>query len=222
MSQAGAGERWRPPRGRHRLPQEVVVASQRRRLLDAAVQVGAGKGVAEMTIGDLTAAAGVSRTTFYELFDDKHACYLAAHDDAVEALLRTVGEAYEARQRWPERVCAGLAALLDGLAADPAMAKLTMVDVGTAGPAGQRRHRALVRRLAPLFEEGRDFATGSRALPANTSRMAIGSVSGMIGDEVLAGNASELRELLSDLLFATLVAYIGPDAAAAEVDRLGR
>lgn len=222
MSQAGAGERWRPPRGRHRLPPEVIADSQRRRLLEAAVQVAAEKGVAEMTIAEMTTHAGVSRTTFYELFDDKIGCYLAAHDDAVERLLRAVVDAYESERRWPERVAAGLAALLDGLAADPALAKLAMVDVGTAGPAAQRRHRAIVQRMAPLFEEGRDFAPGGRSLPANTSRMAIGSVSGMIADEVLAGNATGLRELLSDLLFATLVAYIGPDAAATEVDRIGR
>jgi AcrR family transcriptional regulator len=213
---------WRPPRGRHRLPPEVVARSQRERLLEAAVRVAAAKGYAATTVGNLTKEAGVSRTTFYELFDDKEACFLAAYDNAVDVLVRQVTAAYESEQRWPERARAGLTALLDALAAEPDLARLALVDIGAAGPAAQRRFRVAVQRLTPLFEEGRDFAPGGRALPANTSRMAIGGVTGLIADELIAGRAQQLPSLLSDALFATLVPYIGPEAAAREVHELTR
>jgi AcrR family transcriptional regulator len=222
VAQAGVGDRWRPPRGRHRLPPEVVARSQRERLLEAAVRAVAAKGYAAVTIGDLTKDAGVSRTTFYELFEDKEGCFLAAYDGAVETLVRRVTRAYEAEGEWPERAAAGLAALLEALAEEPALARLALVDIGSAGPAAQRRYRAAIQRLTPLFEEGRDYAPGGRALPANTSRMAIGGVTGLIADELLAGRAERLSGLLSDALFATLMPYIGPDAAAREVDRLTR
>jgi len=216
------GDRWRPPRGRHRLPREVVARSQRDRLLEAAIRVVVEKGYAAMTIGDMTGAAGVSRTTFYELFDDKEDCFLAAYDNAVDALVRRVAAAYEAGGAWPERAAAGLAALLDALAEEPALARLALVDIGAAGPAAQRRYRAAVQRLTPLFEDGRDYAPGGRGLPANTSRMAIGGVTGLLADELVAGRAEQLPGLLSDVIFATLVPYIGPDAAAREVERLTR
>lgn len=222
MERGREGDRWRPPRGRHRLPREVVTRSQRERLLEAAVRVVAKKGYGAMTIGDLTREAGVSRTTFYELFDDKEQCFLAAYDNAVEALVRRVVAAYEAADEWPERAAAGLAALLAMLAEEPDLARLSLVDVGNAGPAAQRRYRAAVQRLTPLFEEGRDYAPAGRGLPANTSRMAIGGVTGLISDELVAGRAGELPGLLSDVFFATLVPYIGPDAAAREVERLTR
>ncbi|HZK15046.1 MAG TPA: TetR/AcrR family transcriptional regulator [Solirubrobacterales bacterium] len=222
MEQAGVGGRWRPPRGRHRLPPEVVARSQRERLLEAGVRVVASKGYGAATIGDLTKEAGVSRTTFYELFDDKESCFLAAYDNAVETLVRRVIAAYEDEREWPERAAAGLAALLETLAGEPALARLSLVDIGNAGPAAQRRYRAAIQRLTPLFEEGRDYAPGGRALPANTSRMAIGGVTGLIADELLAGQAERLPGLLSDVLFATLVPYIGPDAATREVERLTR
>jgi AcrR family transcriptional regulator len=219
---AGGGERWRPPRGRHRLPPEVVSRSQRERLLEAAVRVVAEKGYGAVTIGDLTTEAGVSRTTFYELFEDKEACFLAAYDSAAEVLVRRVVKAYESGQAWPERATAGLAALLETFASEPALARLSMVDVGRAGPAAQRRYRSAIQRLTPLFDEGRDFASDGRRLPANTSRMAIGGVTGLISDELVAGRAEQLPGLLSDVVFATLVPYIGPDAAAREVERLTR
>jgi AcrR family transcriptional regulator len=222
VERVGGGDRWRPPRGRHRLPPEVVARSQRERLLEGAIGVVAEKGYGATTVSDLTKAAGVSRTTFYEMFDDKEACFLAAYDDAVEKLLRRVTRAYEAEQAWPERAAAGLAVLLEALSEAPALARLSLVDVDGAGPAAQRRYRAAIQRLTPLFEEGRDFASGGRGLPANTSRMAIGGVAGLLSDELLAGRAEQLPDLLSDVLFATLVPYIGPDAAAREVRRLTR
>ena len=181
------------------------------------MRIVADKGYAATTVTDLTKEAGISRTTFYELFADKEACFLAAYDNAVDALVRRISNAYEAEQRWPDRARAGLKTLLEALAADPAQARLALVDVASAGPAAQRRFRAAVQRLTPFFDEGRDFAPGGRALPANASRMAAGAVVGLISDELVAGRTDELPSLLSDVLFATLVAYLGPDAAAREV-----
>ena len=76
---------------------------------------------------------------------------------------------------------------MEALAEDPSLARLAFVDVAAAGPAAQRRQRAAVQRLTPFFDEGRDFAPGGRALPANTSRMAAGAVVGLISEGLLAG-----------------------------------
>jgi AcrR family transcriptional regulator len=200
----------------------VIARSQRERLLEAAVRVVARKGYAATTVADLTKEAGISRTTFYEMFEDKEACFLAAYDAAVETLVRRVTVAFEAEEGWPRRVRAGLAALLAALAEEPELARLALVGVSAAGPAAQRRYRAALQRLTPLFDEGRDFAPGGRGLPANTSRMAIGAVAGLISDELAENGAESLPNLLSDLLFATLVPYIGPAAAAREVGETSR
>jgi AcrR family transcriptional regulator len=190
---------------------------QRERLLEAAIRIVAEKGYGATTIGDLTHGASISRTTFYELFDDKEACFLAAFDSVVDVLMRRIVNAYEAEERWPERARAGLAALLDTLAEEPELARLAMVDVGSVGPAAQRRHRVAMQRLTPLFDEGRDFAPRGHRLPANTSRMAVGGVTGLISDELIAGRTEQLPGLLPDLLFAVLVPYVGPRVAVEEI-----
>ena len=77
--------------------------------------------------------------------------------------MRRISVAYEAEERWPDRARAGLATLLEALAADPAQARLALVDVAAAGPAAQRRLRAAVQRLTPFFDEGRDFAPAAAA-----------------------------------------------------------
>ena len=63
------------------------------------MRVVASKGYAATTVADLTKQAGVSRTTFYELFDDKEACFLTAYDSAVDILVRRISSAYEAERR---------------------------------------------------------------------------------------------------------------------------
>lgn len=186
------------------------------------MRVVAEKGYGATTVTDLTKEAGISRTTFYEMFEDKEACFLAAYDSVVDTLVRRIATAYEAEEGWPRRARAGLSALLAALAEEPELARLALVDVGAAGPAAQRRYRAALQRLTPFFDEGRDFAPGGRSLPANTSRMAIGAVAGLISDELAAGRAGQLPDLLSEVLFATLVPYIGPVAAAREVGETSR
>jgi AcrR family transcriptional regulator len=192
----------------------VIANSQRERLMAAAIRVVAEQGYAGTTIADMIRQAGISRTTFYELFDDKEACFLAAYDGAADVLVQRINAAFETEESWPAGIQAALEAMLAAFAADPALARLGVIGVGAAGPAAQRRYRAVFNRLTPLFDEGRDFAPGGRELPANTSRMAIGGVAGLISEQVLAGRAAELRELLADALLAALSPYLGRQAAA--------
>jgi len=217
---ARESRRWRPPRGPHRLPREMIAGSQREWLLEAAMRVVAEKGYAAATVADLTREARVSRTTFYEQFADKEACFLAAYDSATEIAIKRITKAYEGQERWPEQVGAGLAALLETLAAEPALARLGLLGVSAAGPAAQRRYRLALGRLTPLFEEGRDFAPQGRQLPANTSRMAIGAVAGLIAEELRAGRAAELPGLLGEVLLAALSPYLGQEAATREASQV--
>ncbi|MGB2710495.1 MAG: helix-turn-helix domain-containing protein, partial [Conexibacter sp.] len=68
------------PSGRHGLPRAYVLASQRSRLIDAAVRVAGSDCYAAMTVTAVIAGAGVSRRTFYEFFEDREACFLAVLD----------------------------------------------------------------------------------------------------------------------------------------------
>ena len=101
--------RWRLPRGRHGLPRELVTRSQRERLLAAMVRVAAAKGYGATTVADILEHAGVGRESFYELFDDKRDCMLAAHSILVEDLEAKVRAACEEPGEWADRLQAALA-----------------------------------------------------------------------------------------------------------------
>jgi len=188
-------------------------------ILAAMIRVVGSKGYKETSVADVIEEAGTSRTTFYKHFEDKRDCFLAAYDALVERVLAEILANCDRELPWTQRVERGLAALVRLFALDPELARTAVVEVSAAGSEARRRHWDAIARLTERLEGGREMA-GGRELPQNISLMSAGAVSGLIFDELLAGRAAQLPALLPDLLFAVLVPYLGPRAAAIEMRRV--
>jgi AcrR family transcriptional regulator len=197
------------------------MASQSRRelILAAMIRVVGSKGYKGTSVADVIEEAGTSRTTFYKHFTDKHDCFLAAYDMLVEQVFAEVTANCNGSESWLQRVETGLTTIVRLFALDPELARTAVVEVAAAGAEARQRHWNAVARFTEYLEDGRELADG-RELPENISLMSAGAVSGLIFDELLAGRATQLPAMLPDLLFAMLVPYIGPRAAAAEMRRV--
>lgn len=136
------------PRGRHAAAREVVLASQRGRLLEAMAQSVAQQGYAATTVAHVIARAGVSRKTFYEHFPDKRACFLAAWEVGNEILLTQVLAAGEEADGWRARLRAGADAFLEVLAAEPDFARSFVIEVLTVGEEALARRAEIIERFA--------------------------------------------------------------------------
>jgi AcrR family transcriptional regulator len=192
--------------------------SRRESILAAMIRVVGSKGYKETSVADVIEEAGTSRTTFYKNFEDKHECFLAAYDMLVEQVFAEVVTNCNGEQSWLQRVEKGLSTIVELFALDPNLARTAVVEVAAAGADARQRHWNAVARFTEYLDGGRELA-GGRELPENISLMSAGAVSGLIFDELLAGRAAELPAMLPDLLFAMLVPYIGPRAAADEMRR---
>ena len=187
----------RLPRGRHGLPREAVVRSQRERLLRAMAETMAEKGYVRTTVADVLRAAGVSRETFYEQFSSKEDCFMAAYDAAVERLLADIrGPATASGD--PGRLAAferGLEAYLDALAAEPEFARLFLVEVYAAGPEALARRAAMQQRFVDVLSEALD--------PAGRERFAVealvAAIAQMVTSKLAAGDVAGLRDLRGPL-----------------------
>jgi AcrR family transcriptional regulator len=201
-----------------------VVRSQRERLREAMIRVAAAKGYEATTVADVIEIAGVSEDAFYETFEDKQACFLEAYDAVIDVLVAHVTTAFEAAEGepWPDRIAAGLRAMVELLAAEADIARMAMVEVTAAGDAARERYRAALARFTPFLEEGRAYSGQGEELPPDTARFAIGGATSMIFDEIRAGRGPELLRLLPDLVFAVLMPYLGPEAAEDEMRRVAR
>ena len=142
-----------------------VASDQRARLLAAMTGVVADKGYAATTVADVVRSAGVSRSTFYELFASKEACFIDAYQQGVEDLLRAVRDAVrEAPGDWRAQLRAGIRAYLDRLATTDHFARVYIDEIHAAGaPALEARAEAL-RRFADRYHAS--FSQARAADPA--------------------------------------------------------
>ncbi|MEV5824142.1 TetR/AcrR family transcriptional regulator [Spirillospora sp. NPDC052242] len=190
----------RLPRGRHALAREEVRRIQRARLCRAMAEVMAEKGYVDTSVADVLQRATVSRQSFYELFDSKLDCFMAAFAGAGEILLERlaadVGVARGAaaggtpadRLALCERA---IGAYLRALAAELPYARLFLVEVYAAGPeAIDRRARTqeiITGALADLVgAEDESVRFACRTIVAATSAMVTPPVAEQDADALLA------------------------------------
>ena len=207
--------RWRLPRGRHGLPRELVERSQRERLLAAVVRVVASKGYDATSVADILEEAGVGRESFYELFDDKLDCLLAAHTALLDSLEATIKTAYDQPGPWADRVRESVGAMLGWFAADPAAARVTLVELAPVGSVARERFQESFSRFATLLEDGYEDAELGAARP-QASALAIGAGIARVYEEVVRGRAATLPNLLPELTYEVLVPFVGEEIARAQ------
>jgi AcrR family transcriptional regulator len=202
------GERLPP--GRHGLSRGVVAESQRERLLNGVVEAVAEHGYNEATIGRITAAAKVSRRTFYEHFSGKEDCFLAAYAMVDEHVRRSVLRAADQDEPWPEQIRERLSILLSVLSHDAAVARFYLVEPLVAGGEPAARYREAMQLLAEAVRPQQALADMDVEV---RDQALIGGVVALISRRLKGGQAERLPELLPDLTELVLAPYLGREAA---------
>jgi AcrR family transcriptional regulator len=182
------------------------------------VAVVCERGVAVATVGDVVAKAGVSRKTFYELFNNREDCLLAAIEQTVERVSDRVRAACVAHQRsWADRMRAGLLCLLQFCDEEPAVARLCVVESMAAGPAVLDRRTELLKQLARLVDEGR---TAARREPAPLAADGVvGGVLSVLHRRLVVSDGSPFVEMLGPLMSFIVLPYRGGGLARRELHR---
>jgi AcrR family transcriptional regulator len=189
------------PRGTHGLDPSLVAASQRTRLLEAVGRVVADKGYAAATIEDIVRDAGVSKKTFYDHFGDKLECFLAAYEAASEELFRHVRAEQEAAESGVERTRAGIHAYLRWLAAEPALARVFLIEIAAAGPDALECRERLRDRWADRMRE----LQRGRKVPDELFHAVVAAADDLVVRRLRAGrDVRELEPALLELQLAVL------------------
>jgi AcrR family transcriptional regulator len=208
----------RLPRGTHGLGPDVVAASQRTRLLEAVGRAVAEKGYAGATIDDIVRGAGVSKKTFYEHFRDKLDCFLAAYEAASDELLTRLREAQSSRDGWLDRTRAGIGAYLRWLAAEPALARVFLIEVAAAGPVAAERRERIRDRYAEVMRELQDDARTDLPtlprLPDEVFHALVAAVDEVVVRRIRDSGGADLPELEPVLLHLQVALLAGPQVAA--------
>ena len=200
------------------LPFMQEATTHRERLVAGMVAAVAQRGYAATTITDVVANARVSRRTFYEHFADKEACFLAAYEAVSDAMLAAIADATAQAGGWEERIVSGIHAYLRALADEPAIARVFIVDILSAGPAALARRRAVLRRFTTHVREQVEAARAAGVPVRPLGEPAALALVGGIHESVLAAleertgdDARAALLALEDDLGAVLTAVLLPD-----------
>jgi AcrR family transcriptional regulator len=133
------------PKGPHSLTRKQVQASQRQRILDAILDVVGEHGYAAATVADVTSAAGISRTTFYEQFRNKQEAFLTAYDEFGKWFLADIAGV---TGKTPDEVMLAAAdRLVDWGRRRPHASRAFLVEIHAVGEEGLK-HRDRAMQLA--------------------------------------------------------------------------
>jgi AcrR family transcriptional regulator len=189
-------------------------------MLTAMVQEVSERGAANVGVGHVVARSGVSRRTFYEIFNDREDCFLAAFDDALNHVAAVVVPAYEGPETWAEGMRSGLSALLECLERDRAMGRLLLVESLAAGQGVLARRQRMIAQVMPIVEQGSgDARAVAQEDAALTAEGVVGAVLSVLHARLAQKDPGGLLELAGPLMGMIVLPYLGPAAARKEIAR---
>jgi AcrR family transcriptional regulator len=208
--------------GTVRVPGTQVSDVQRGRMIRAAAEVVGELGYGGMSVARITSRAGVSRRTFYDLFDDREACFLAVFEEVLARASSAAREGTAGMHAWRERVRAGLCALLVLFDEEPLLGSLVVVDALAAGPLVLERRARVLNRLTAIVDEGRTEMPSGEQPPPLTAEGVVGAVLAVVHARMLEREPHEPHELLgllNALMGMVVLPYLGRAAAEEELGR---
>ncbi|HET9677944.1 MAG TPA: TetR/AcrR family transcriptional regulator [Solirubrobacterales bacterium] len=208
-------------------PREEVLANQRQRLFGAMVASVAERGYIATTVNDLVEVSGVSSRTFYDLYPDKKACFLATLEAMIEAAaayaLQSAGEKLANTQpagvqlppgpngagSWEQQARFGFDAFAGMIAAQPASARLALLEAYPAGPEAVTLIENATAGFEWLAQQTLEQSPERAGMPAEMVAAHLGAQLEITRARLRRGEEAELPGLL-DGLWDLLLSYRPP------------
>jgi AcrR family transcriptional regulator len=179
------------------IPPEEAAANQRERLFAAMVASVSERGYAATTVADLVELSGVARKSFYRLFDDKQACFIAAVQATLAFSIHALTTSVDGD--WRQRVRADMHMLAEGIALQPAVSRMVLIEADAAGPEALAPLEATSRFLE---EFGRNLLAESvewAEMPAEITPFHAGAAQAIARRCLYEGSEAELPALIEEL-----------------------
>jgi AcrR family transcriptional regulator len=174
------------------------------------------EGWAKTTVPDVVARARVSRNSFYEHFEDKAACFLAALDEEAREILEAM-VALGSEADWIVALRRGMRMYLTSWQEQPALCRAYFVELAFVGPRGvaQREHNfgqfELIFQV--LAQRAREENPSLPELSPLVPRLLVVGVTDIVGEAVRGGELDTLVER-EDELVELIVRLLTDDATA--------
>jgi AcrR family transcriptional regulator len=197
--------------------------SKRELILDGMLEVVGEVGYEGTSVRTVLDRTGLYRQAFYDHFSSKEACYLQAYDAGVSRVEAGLRAAAAGERSWTGRLRTGLGAFLDFLDSETNVGRALIVEVHPAGGEALALRRAALRRAQEFLAGGRAASSSNGSEPPVLAPEAIASgIHVVVHSRLAAGERESFRDLLGELMYIAVLPYFGPQAALAEMQRVGR
>jgi AcrR family transcriptional regulator len=194
-------------------PKRRTQGTPRERIINATAALSKQTGYAATSVGDIVAAAAISRRHFYNHFPSRAAAFIGAYEHGFEQTLAACAPAFFAADTWPERVWQSAQAFTSFLAREPALSYLGFVEGYSLGRDFERRvhgtHLAFTLFLEEGYRQRPDTDAPSRAVSALTAA-AVGEVAYQAARDP---SSMQIRRAQPLAVYIALSPFIGSDEA---------
>jgi AcrR family transcriptional regulator len=183
---------------------ETRKRTQRERLLEAMVELSSSVGYQAVSIAQVSSRAGVSSATFYEQFEGKEDCLVAAYQEVAERVLGQMEpvatDTVTSDEDWSDAARVALGRLLGAVQRDPDGGRVLYIEsmAGGARMLDERR-----RILAEFERRAQDFLNST---PADGSMLdvpataLVGATRAIVSRHLRTDAEDELPGLAEDLV----------------------
>ena len=188
----------------------LVGEDDRARVLRSALELAALEGYGNLTPMRIADEADVSIDTFFDLFDDMEACFLAAIEKLGAEVGRIVSDPRLTSPEWPTAVVRVLDALMRYFAARPAYTQTIATGVFAMGQRAVDLGAELAREVAARLTAG----APNPPLTDLAQEGIEGAIWHTIYCQATRGGTGALPELSDYLAYVVLAPYLGAEEAA--------
>ena len=187
----------------------ITSEDDRARVLRSALELAAQEGYGNLTPMRIADEAGVSIDTFFGLFDDMEACFLAAIEKLGQEVREIVSDPGLTSAQWPAAVRRSLDALMRYFAARPAYTQTIATGVFAMGQRAVDLGAELAREVAARLTAG--------APNPPLTKLAQEGIEGAIWHTIYCqtahGGTGALVELSDYLAYVVLAPFLGAEQA---------
>jgi AcrR family transcriptional regulator len=213
---SGHGRRRVQGKRTPRLQSGAVGEIQRTRIVSAATAVVEEEGYSPLTVAKIVERARVSRKTYYELFEDRDACFIAVFDAALARASEAIEAAYRSESDWRGAMRAGVFTMLALIDQEPGTARLCIVEGLAAGQAILERRATALAAVARAVDRGRSLASPELEPEPMTGHAVAGGIAELIHAQVLYEDQPPATHLLGVIMSMIVMPYLGRAVAYEE------
>jgi len=181
------------------MPPEQVRRVQRERMLKAMTEVVARDGYADTTVRKLLAQAGLSRRTYYDLWEDKEDCYLDAYGEIAGQLTARATAGFERGETPRDRVRFAVEEIASFCIDEPDAACACIVEGLAAGQAARLKRSELIEAIAATIAPALAELRPDGPNPELTARATVGGILELLYGPLARRDVAALRSLAEQI-----------------------